>query len=92
MSALVPITDSTRTWPHVRKVPAMNGHGPWLDHRVKSDRCPPNSIAVKYSIDEVVPRVNYRGQLNSRAIVVGLNRLAAFHRMKFDPGGDRTRW
>jgi hypothetical protein len=33
-----------------------------------------------------------RQPIYSRAIAVRLNRFAAFHHMKFDPGGDRTRW
>ena len=33
-----------------------------------------------------------RQPIDSRAIAVRLNRFTALHHMKFDPGGDRTRW
>jgi hypothetical protein len=35
---------------------------------------------------------NIADQPDSSAIAVGLNRFTAFHHMKFDPGGGRTRW
>jgi hypothetical protein len=48
---------------------------------------------VQYSIDEVGAKAELLPmKLDSRAIAVGLNRFTAFHHMKFDPGGGRTRW
>ena len=59
----------------------------------QSDRCPAEFNAVQYSIDEVGAKAELLPmKLDSRAIAVGLNRFTAFHHMKFDAGGGRTRW
>jgi hypothetical protein len=70
---------------------SMNCHLRRL-RRSRSDNSSTRRGRPKAGLIGSVSGPKYCNQLDSSVIAVGLNRFTAFHHMKFDPGGGRTRW